>query len=295
MEGGPGRWGWGQFPAGVSVSRGADRYLNSARLLCMWERTSPTSICRSDPGSGLAYLRQRFVLGNHDAKQGQLAPLHCWLTNRINIPTAINRASRVPTANDRARLRRSSGFDPAPFCAAPMPSQKSRLPIDRYLATRRLAWALSAVQTSAEACPGQQSLQPPAARMEAPQSLESPPELVLATAAIADLAPGTAAAPLQDQPPTQVAARGWRKRRWHRRCLRWRRQEPAAFWRICSLRRSAVCLVPIRGEMRASTVQVPPHSSARFAQRDLWNVEPSSWDQSGLMLAARITLPHFWV
>src|SRR5262245_62169384 len=105
--------------------------------------------------------------------RSQLAPLHCWLTNRINIPTVINRASRVPTANDRARLRRYSGFDPAPFCAAPMPSQKNRLPIDRYLATRRLAWALSAVQTSAEACRGQQSLQPPAARMEAPQSLES--------------------------------------------------------------------------------------------------------------------------
>jgi hypothetical protein len=129
-KGGPGRWGWGQFPAGVSVGRGADRYLNSARLLCVRERTSPTPVCRSDPGSGLAHLRQRFDLGSHGPKQGQLAPLHFWLTNRINIPTAISRATRVPMANDRARLRRSSGFDPAPFCAAPMPSQKRRLPID---------------------------------------------------------------------------------------------------------------------------------------------------------------------
>jgi hypothetical protein len=123
--------GWGQFPAGVSASRGADRYLNSARLLCMWERTSPTSVCRSDPGYDLAHLRQRFVLGSHGLKQGQLAPFHCWLTNRINIPTAIKRPTRLPTTNDRARLRRFSGFDPAPFCAAPMPSQKSRLPIEQ--------------------------------------------------------------------------------------------------------------------------------------------------------------------
>src|SRR5262245_22524508 len=42
-------------------------------------------------------------------------------------------------------------------------------PSTRYLPARRLALALSAVQTSAEECPGQQSLQPPAARMEALQ------------------------------------------------------------------------------------------------------------------------------
>src|SRR5262245_55898849 len=61
--------------------------------------------------------------------EGQLAPLHFWLTNRINIPTAINRASRVPTANERARFRRSSAFDLAPFCAAPRPNQKRSLSI----------------------------------------------------------------------------------------------------------------------------------------------------------------------
>src|SRR5260221_12639067 len=48
---------------------------------------------------------------------------------------------------------------------------------------------VSAVQTSAEECPGQQSPQPPAARMEAPPSLESPPEPIPATGAIADPAP----------------------------------------------------------------------------------------------------------
>src|SRR5262245_37564219 len=63
-----------------------------------------------------------------EAKEGQLAPLHSWLTNRINIPTAINRASRVPTANERARFRRSNCFDLAP-CAAPIPNQKRSLSI----------------------------------------------------------------------------------------------------------------------------------------------------------------------
>jgi hypothetical protein len=69
-----------------------------------------------------------------EAEEGQLAPLHFWLTNRINIPTAINRASRVPTAKERARFRRSSAFGPAPFCAAPRPNQKRSLSIDRTLA-----------------------------------------------------------------------------------------------------------------------------------------------------------------
>src|SRR5215468_10845655 len=55
---------------------------------------------------------------------------HCWLTNRINIPTAINRASRIPTTNERTGCRLAEGFDPAPFCAAPRPNQKRRLPID---------------------------------------------------------------------------------------------------------------------------------------------------------------------
>jgi hypothetical protein len=48
---------------------------------------------------------------------------------------------------------------------------------------------ISAVQTSAEECPGQQSLQLPTARMEAPPSPELPPKPVPATAAIAGPAP----------------------------------------------------------------------------------------------------------
>jgi hypothetical protein len=48
---------------------------------------------------------------------------------------------------------------------------------------------VSAVQNSAEECPGQQSPQPPAARKEAPPSPESPPEPVPARAAIAGPAP----------------------------------------------------------------------------------------------------------
>src|SRR5262249_46108299 len=91
---------------------------------------------------------------------------------------------------------------------------------------------VSALQTSAEECPGQQSPRPPAARMEAPPSPASPPAPVPATAAIAGPAPGTPAALFQDPPPTRSAAKEWRKRRWHRRCLRWQWQGQAAFWRI---------------------------------------------------------------
>src|SRR5262249_39524315 len=75
--------------------------------------------------------------GADHQRRARLAPLHFWLTNRINIPTAINRATRVPTASERTRFRRSSGFDPAPFCAAPMPNQKRNLSIERYLAQNR--------------------------------------------------------------------------------------------------------------------------------------------------------------
>jgi hypothetical protein len=32
-----------------------------------------------------------------EANDGPLAPLHCWLTNRINAPTPINTAIRIPT------------------------------------------------------------------------------------------------------------------------------------------------------------------------------------------------------
>src|SRR6516165_12626119 len=56
--------------------------------------------------------------------------LHRWLTNRINIPTAINRAIRTPTTNDVTGWRLGlTSFDLAPFCAAPMPNQKRSLSI----------------------------------------------------------------------------------------------------------------------------------------------------------------------
>jgi hypothetical protein len=67
---------------------------------------------------------------------------HCWLTNRKNIPTTIARAIRIPTTSEIIGCRLGlSPFDPAPFCAAPRPSQNGRLPIDRYLAIRRVASA----------------------------------------------------------------------------------------------------------------------------------------------------------
>ena len=65
--------------------------------------------------------------------------LHCWLTNRKNIPTAINRAPRIPTINEATQCRRSRGFDPAPFWAAPMPSQKGRLLIASSQANSQVA------------------------------------------------------------------------------------------------------------------------------------------------------------
>src|SRR5262249_57114615 len=68
---------------------------------------------------------------NNPQPEEHTSPIHCWLTNRINIPTAINRASRVPMANERTGCRLAEGFDPAPFCAAPRPNQKRSLSIDR--------------------------------------------------------------------------------------------------------------------------------------------------------------------
>src|SRR5262249_60820246 len=35
---------------------------------------------------------------------------HCWLTNRRNNPEAINRASRIPTTNERTGCRLAEGF-----------------------------------------------------------------------------------------------------------------------------------------------------------------------------------------
>jgi hypothetical protein len=38
-----------------------------------------------------------------------------------------NTALRIPTTNEITQGRRSAGFDPEPFCAAPIPNQKRRL------------------------------------------------------------------------------------------------------------------------------------------------------------------------
>ena len=63
-----------------------------------------------------------------EANDGSLARLHCWLTNRKTIPATIARAIRIPTTNASSGCRAGfRPFDPAPFCAAPMPSQKGRL------------------------------------------------------------------------------------------------------------------------------------------------------------------------
>src|SRR6516164_11620736 len=75
---------------------------------------------------------------NNPQLESPTSPIHCWLTNRINIPTAINRASRIPTTNDITGWRLGlTSFDLAPFCAAPMPNQKRSLSIERYLAQNR--------------------------------------------------------------------------------------------------------------------------------------------------------------
>ena len=81
--------------------------------------------------------RSQEGVGDHTSSVGNPGlrvshKLHRWLTNRKNIPTAINRAPRIPTINEATQCRRSMGFDPAPFCAAPTPNQKKRLPIDGF-------------------------------------------------------------------------------------------------------------------------------------------------------------------
>src|SRR5262249_55029236 len=91
----------------------------------------------------------------------------------------------------------------------------------RHTETTRGWWrSSSAVQTSVEEYPGQQSLQPPAARMEVCPSPEWLPELVLAIATTAGPAPRKAVTPSQDLLPTRSAAAELRKRQWYRSCLR---------------------------------------------------------------------------
>src|SRR5262245_13904570 len=65
---------------------------------------------------------------------------HYWLTNRRNIPTAINTAIRIPTTNETTQCRSTGGFDPAPFCAAPRPNQKRSLSIVVSAVTGASLW-----------------------------------------------------------------------------------------------------------------------------------------------------------
>src|SRR5262249_26445682 len=53
---------------------------------------------------------------------------HCWLTNKMKTPAAINRASRIPATSETTQCRLGLiSFDPAPFCAAPSPTQNRSL------------------------------------------------------------------------------------------------------------------------------------------------------------------------
>jgi hypothetical protein len=89
----------------------------------------PISVSRSDHARGLVRSRQRFVRWSQ-RQDKTLAPHHCWLTNRIKAPAAINRASRIPATSETTQCRLGlTSFDPAPFCAAPRPNQKRSLSI----------------------------------------------------------------------------------------------------------------------------------------------------------------------
>jgi hypothetical protein len=55
---------------------------------------------------------------------GGLHRHHCWLTNK----TPINTAIRIPTTSETTQCRLGlTTFDPAPFCAAPIPNQNRSL------------------------------------------------------------------------------------------------------------------------------------------------------------------------
>jgi hypothetical protein len=83
------------------------------------DRTGPGHVFRHRPHStSTAVLK---------SLQSDLRKPHSfWLTNRRNIPTVINAVAKIPTTNDTTQCRLTVGFDPAPFCAAPMPNQKRR-------------------------------------------------------------------------------------------------------------------------------------------------------------------------
>jgi hypothetical protein len=101
---------------------------NALFLVFGWERHSTNSSARAtvetaatNPAAASSHL-------GPPRWKADLRKLHSfWLTNRKNIPTATNAATRVPTTNDTTQCRGLVAFDPAPFCAAPMPNQKRSL------------------------------------------------------------------------------------------------------------------------------------------------------------------------
>src|SRR5262245_26583375 len=59
----------------------------------------------------------------------------------MNAPAAINRESRIPATNEITQCRLSVRlFDPAPFCAAPIPNQKRSLSIAVSAVTGAALW-----------------------------------------------------------------------------------------------------------------------------------------------------------
>jgi hypothetical protein len=131
------------------------RKIASRRRFCRLGGTSP---CRSFPARGGLSL---------DARP--------WLPGAAEVSSAPHHGGRCarPCRSSRCRLSAEDGRHGS---------------INRTVGIR-VVRLVSAVQNSAEECPAQQSPQPPAARMEAPPSPESPPEPVPATVAIAGPAP----------------------------------------------------------------------------------------------------------
>src|SRR6516225_10460372 len=135
---GPGRRGWGAWPARALVGRADQtRPLHSAAVgQVSWFFASPTSpsgryrlVAQTTPADLFVQDRNLFDGANGKTRR-RLAPHHCWLTNRIKAPAAINRASRIPATSETTQCRLGlTSFDPAPFCAAPRPNQNRSLSI----------------------------------------------------------------------------------------------------------------------------------------------------------------------
>ena len=104
--------------------------------------TCNNAACTQEPVSGpsepIKHISLRRLLSSTRYTLGSLLDAggpHCWWASKANIPAIIARAIRVPTTNAIIGCRLGlSSFEPALFCAAPMPSQKGRLPIDGNLA-----------------------------------------------------------------------------------------------------------------------------------------------------------------